>query len=191
MLRYNPIRLKTTAIAFVAMLLLLAVTNADAQLKTKSPPRSAEMKPVDFDGLSRKANKSGFARKDLEVLFGAVFSLTEWNFISRGQFPNVNPYIASNRDYAEGKDMVRAFTDTDRLQRFAKENSLTQPNGEVLILTIPTEKVIEYLEQFIDQGVHGVWFNSDIKSDGFFVPLRQLRPIEENLKKLNLIKSRH
>lgn len=65
--------------------------------------------------------------------------------------------------------MVRAFADTDRLLRFARENDLANDAGEesALILSIPNDRVVASLEQFIP---HGVWFNSDTKSDGFFVP---------------------
>ena len=55
----------------------------------------------------------------------------------------------------------------------------------VSVLSVPTDKIVDYLEQFIAQGVHGIWFNSDTKSDGFFVPLQQLRPIQAHLENLS------
>jgi hypothetical protein len=140
---------------------------------------------ANFDELARKAIDSNGAMEDLDNLYGAAFALSDWHFIARGEFPNVSPYIAANAEYANGQYMVRAFTDTERLQRFAKENNLTEADGSTLILSIPTGKAVEYLEQFIAGGVHGVWFNSDTESDGFFVPLRQLRPIKEHLAKIN------
>ena len=143
---------------------------------------------VDFDALARKVTESNGALEDLENLYGHAFALPEWHFIARGQFPDVRPYIASNAQIAGGQYMIRAFTDTDRLQRFARENKLMEadaPGGEgVLILSLPTDTIVDYLEQFISQGVHGIWFNSDTKSDGFFAPLKQLRPIREQLENL-------
>lgn len=140
---------------------------------------------VDFDALSRKAIESGGAMADLNNLYGHAMALPEWYFVARGEFPDVKPYIASNAQYADGKHMVRAFTDKERLQRFAKENNLMGADGEVLTLDIPTANIIEYLEQFIAYGVHGIWFNSDNDSDGFFVPLQQLRPIKAHLERIN------
>jgi hypothetical protein len=142
---------------------------------------------VDFDALSRRVDKTG-AVEDADRLFGHAFALREWHFIARGQFPNVAPYVASNEFFAGGQSMVRAFTDRDRLLRFARENNLMEADvvgGEAasIILSVPTDHVLDYLEQFIQQGVYGVWFNSDTKSDGFFVPLTQLRPIKEHLEK--------
>ncbi|HEX8246834.1 MAG TPA: hypothetical protein VF599_01520 [Pyrinomonadaceae bacterium] len=137
---------------------------------------------VNFDALSRKVNESDGAIEDLNNLYGHAFALSEWNFIARGEFPDVSPYIASNADYADGKYMIRAFTDKERLQRFAKENNLTGAEGEVLTLDIPTGNIIDYLEQFIASDVYGIWFNSDNASDGFFAPLKQLRPIKEHLE---------
>lgn len=138
---------------------------------------------VDFDLLSRKANEPNAPMENLNALFGAAFALEKWEFIARGEMPNVNPYVASRADVANGQQMVRAFTDGERLQRFAKENNLTREDGSVDILSVPTGGIVEYLEQFIDYGVHGIWFNSDSISDGFFVPLKQLRPIKEHLAK--------
>jgi len=63
------------------------------------------------------------------------------------------------------------------LIRFAQENNLTRADGTCNSLSIPTEKIVEYLEQFIADGIHGIWFNSDTGSEGFFIPLKQLRPI--------------
>jgi hypothetical protein len=40
----------------------------------------------------------------------------------------------------------------------------------VLVLSVPTDKIVDYLEQFISEDVHGIWFNSDSQSDGFFAP---------------------
>jgi hypothetical protein len=138
----------------------------------------------DFDALSRKANESGGAIEELNKLFGAAFALSSWYFVARGELPNVNPYVASNAAFAGNRQMVRAFTDTGRLQAFAKENNLTEPDGSVQMIEIPTTGIVEYLEQFIPDGVYGIWFNSDSQSDGFFTPLQQLRPIKEHLAKV-------
>ncbi|HEX9962318.1 MAG TPA: hypothetical protein VGB00_15395 [Pyrinomonadaceae bacterium] len=140
---------------------------------------------ADFDALTLKTEQSNHAMEDLNNLYGAAFSLSEWHFIARGEFPNVSPYVASNAQYADSLPMVRAFTDTNRLQRFARENNLTDADGGALILSIPTEKIVEYLEQFISDGVYGIWFNSDTGSKGFYVPLKQLRPIKEHLERIN------
>lgn len=144
---------------------------------------------IDFDVLSRKTSESNGAIADLDRLYGSVFKLPQWHFIARSQFPDVRPYVASNGEVAGGQAMVRAFTDTDRLLRFARENQLMETDevhGEhVSILSLPTDTIVEYLEQLISIGVYGVWFNSDADSYGFFVPLKQLRPIREHLKNIS------
>jgi hypothetical protein len=143
---------------------------------------------IDFDALSRKAIESNGAIKDLDHLYEHVFALQQWHFIARSQLPDVRPYVASNAQVAGGQYMVRAFTDMDRLLLFARENNLMEKDAageeKVSILSMPTDTIVDYLEQFIPPGVHGVWFNSDTKSDGFFVPLKQLRPIQKHLKSL-------
>jgi len=138
---------------------------------------------ANFDALARKATQTN-AMEDLNALFGAAFELKEWVFIMRGDLTNAYPYIAANAGYADNQPMVRAFTDSGRAQRFARENNLAEPDGTCLTLNIPTEKIIEYLEGFVQYGAYGVWFNSDTGSDGFFIPIKQLRPIKEHLAKL-------
>ncbi len=153
--------------------------------ETESKLMSNFYEQIDFETLARKSNESGGAKEDLNNLFGATFALEKWLFIARGELPNVNPYIAANADYADGQQMIRAFTDSVRLQRFAKENNLTDADGSAQMLTVPTLGIVEYLEQFIQYGVHGVWFNSDSSSDGYFIPLKQLRLIKVHLAKIN------
>jgi len=139
---------------------------------------------VDFDALSRRMMASGGAREDLDAIYGHTFALPAWFFIARGELPEVHPYVASNAAVAEGRPMIRAFTDTDRLYRFAQENGLTDAAGSASILSIPTAGAVEYLEGFIEDGAYGLWFNSDNGSDGFFAPLQQLRPIRDHLARI-------
>ena len=144
---------------------------------------------IDFDALARKTSESDSPIEDFDNLYGHAFALPQWHFIARGQFPNVSPYVALNAQVAGGQYMIRAFTDTDRLLRFARENNLIELHavgkGDALILSLPTDTIVDYLERFSPLNVHGIWFNSDTKSDGFFVPLKQLRPIQEHLNNLS------
>ncbi|MCD9188364.1 MAG: hypothetical protein LUM44_18245 [Pyrinomonadaceae bacterium] len=138
----------------------------------------------DFDALSRKAIETN-AMEDLNALFGAVFALEKWNFIARGELPDIYPYVASNPATADNQPMIRVFTDEERLMRFARENNLTEADGSAKILTLPTDTIIPYLEGFIEHGTYGVWFNSDSGSADFFIPIKQLQPIKDHLAKLN------
>lgn len=155
-----------------------------ARRGTKSKRNKFMTSDVNFDELSVKTTQTN-AIEDFDALFGAAFALSEWHFISRGELPDVYPYVASNAQYADNQPMIRAFTDTNRLLRFARENNLTGSDGSANILTIPTANIVDYLEGFIAHGAYGIWFNSDTESDGFFIPLKQLRPIKEHLAKLN------
>ena len=166
-----------------------AVPNADL-LMGETPRKSAETvdeksaeSRFNFDELSKKAMETN-AMEDLNALFGAALALKEWNFIARGEIPNVTPYVASNAAVADNQPMIRAFTDTKRLMRFARENNLTEADGSAKMLTIPTENIISYLEGFIPDGAFGVWFNSDSESKDFYIPIKQLQPIKEHLAKL-------
>ena len=146
--------------------------------------RRVVKKVVNFNGLAEKAFAENAAIENKNDLWGNAFSLSEWNFIARGEMANVHPYTASNPTVANGRSMIYAFTDTVKLQRYVKENNLSDNSGGSLLISIPTAKVIEYLEQFVSQDVHGVWFNADSESYGFFSPLVQLRQIKNHLEKI-------
>ena len=143
--------------------------------------RRVVKKIVNFDVLAEKAFAENALIEDKNELWGNAFLLSEWSFIARGEMPSLRPYIASNPTVAGGKNMIYAFTDNDKLQRYVKENNLADNSG---LLSIPTAKVIEYLEQFVSQDVHGIWFNSDSESFGFFSPILQLRQIKNHLEKI-------
>jgi len=139
---------------------------------------TASTTSADFDQLALAAMSSGGAMPQMTALFKEVFALPSWHFVMRGTPPDVHPYIGANANYANGQQMVRAFTDTNRLLRFARENNLLDATGGAPAISIPTQSVVSYLEQFASSGVFGVWFNSDSGSEGFFGPLAQLRSIE-------------
>lgn len=140
---------------------------------------------ADFDHLAGRTAAPDASGADYERLFAAAFALPEWNFVARGELPNVSPHVAIFPGYFDDQPMVAAFTDTARLQRYAKEKNLTSAAGEAMILSIPTASVIAYLEQFIAHGVQGIFFNPDRDSHGFFIPIQQLRPIKDHLDAMN------
>lgn len=140
-----------------------------------------------FDRLSEIAMGAGASRSNQDALFAAAFHLREWHFIARGELPNVRPFVASNATIANGVPMVKAFTDTQRLHVFAKENGLTGPDGEVQILALPVATILPTLADLADKGVTHIHFNADSASYGFFVPLVQLPIIRQHLEKHGLL----
>ncbi len=134
----------------------------------------------DFDALAREAEASGGAVEHLRALGRAIFSLSQWHFIARGDAGRPNPFVASHASTGGGVPMVRAFTDTTRLGRFAEENRLVEPQG-IRVLSVPVDAdVVGWLEGYIPLGAQGLWFNSDSESHGFFFPLKNLRGIRED-----------
>jgi len=136
----------------------------------------------DFDSLARAASAAGAPMDAMNALWGAAFSLGEWLFIARGAVPDMQPYVASNAGVGDGAPMLKAFTDTAKLQRFARENALTGPDGDVPVLSIPGAQAIAFVQQFSSAGVWGVHFNADGGSDGFFAPLLQLSVVKQHLE---------
>jgi hypothetical protein len=126
----------------------------------------------DFEKLCQAAYAEGAGMEQRNALWCAVFGLKEWNFIARGEFPNVHPYVCANSTVAGGQYMVKAFTDPDKLRTFAKDNALTDPDGSVRFLSIPVSSFLGSLDEYRRQGVYGIHFNA--QGAGFFGPLEKL-----------------
>src|SRR5580698_9474682 len=97
----------------------------------------------DFEALCQAAYADGAGMEQRNALWSAVFRLKEWNFIARGEFPNVHPYVCANSDVAGGQYMVKAFTDADKLRAFATANKLADPDGSVKFLSIPVSGFLD------------------------------------------------
>ncbi len=138
---------------------------------------------ADFDTLCKKAFAPGAGIPELNELWGNTFSLASWLFIARGPAAQPQPYIASRADICNGQDMIRAFTDNQKLTAFARENKLLETDGSVRTLSIPTQGIIPWLENYWQHGIYGIWFNSDSGSKGFYSPLTQLRAVKDHLDK--------
>lgn len=136
----------------------------------------------DFDQLSQAAYSNGQPDMGaLDKLWTAVFQLEKWLFISRGEMPNVRPYIG----YKDEKTpMIFAFTDTDRLEDLARQQNLLNADKTIPILAIPSANIVGYLEQFAQYGVKGIWFNPN--GYGFFSPLENLKAIKARVDSLNV-----
>ena len=161
----------------------LAADQSDATPGAQTPAEDAP----DFDRLSAVANDAGASIGDQNALFGAAFRLKEWHFIARGTVPDVRPYVASNPGIASGAAMVKAFTDTRRLQAFARENGLTGPGGDVQLLSMPVANILPTMAAYAESGATHIHFNADNDSYGFYIPLVQLPIIRRHLEKHGLL----
>jgi hypothetical protein len=141
------------------------------------------MEKIDFDNLSRKAFAPGAGIPELNELWGHTFLLPHWNFIARGPVTQPQPYIASRQDVCQGQDMIRSFTDNEKLTAFARQNNLLEADQSVRTLSVPTVNIIPWLLNYSQYGIYGIWFNSDTGSNGYYAPLTQLWAVKEHLDK--------
>lgn len=145
------------------------------------------MDAPDFDALSAAAYGESSTIDDLNALWGAALRLERWHFIARGTPPDVHPYIARNPTVGGGEFMLKAFTDPSRLESFARENGLTDEDGQVTYLSLPVDGLLGSLDRYAELGVGGIHFNADSGSNGFFAPLRQVPAIVDHLRGLGLL----
>jgi hypothetical protein len=69
----------------------------------------------------------------------------------------------------------------------AKECGLTEPNGDVHILSMPVANILPTMEAYAASGATHIHFNSDNGSYGFYIPLVQLPIIRRHLEKQGLL----
>lgn len=149
-------------------------------------PKRPDGEP-DFDALTRAAYAADGGVQQKNRLFTAALKLEKWHFIARGEMPNVHAYGAANASIANGAPMLKAFTDTQKLHAFAKENQLVREDGSVTILSLPVHNIQPTLEGYAEQGVTHVHLNADRGSNGFYIPIVQLPLIRAHLTSLGLI----
>ncbi len=147
-------------------------------------PASAE---PDFDALARTASSPNAGQGERDALYASVFRLEAWQFVARGELPDVQPYFCTNAGVADGAPMVKAFTDGRRLHAFAKENGLLQPDGQALSLSLKVKTILPMMLAYAEQGILSIHFNADRASDGFYAPLVQLPTIRRHLEERGLL----
>lgn len=141
------------------------------------------MSHLDFDALSTNAYAQGGNNiQALDKLWTSAFGLEKWYFIARGQAPNFRPYVGYKKEAGKDVPVVYAFTDEDRLEAMARELKLVDPQGNIQVMTIPTKNIVNYLVQFGQVGVKGVWFNPN--GSGFYATLEALPQVKARVDTL-------
>ena len=115
----------------------------------------------------------------LDELFINLFALESWIFSATITPEGPIPFISTYND----KQWLFAFTDSDLLARFVKENNPSDQNGpdsNITFLTIPRAGIVNWLERMGAQGVAGVQFN--FAGPGWFVPMENFRKIIQHLE---------
>lgn len=178
---------------YFALLLRAGLTREAAEARTRAliaGKREDDLdaatftSPPDFDRLIKNAYGVTADLHDKEQLFVYLFKAEEWLFIARGELPNVQPYVASNEAFAENKPMLKAFTDSTKLAAAAREWELQDPSGNTQMLSLKVATILPTLAEYEKQGVWGIHFNADRKSESFYVPMPQLASIRERIAPL-------
>tara|TARA_R110002096_G_scaffold361075_2_gene554096 strand:- start:10879 stop:11517 length:639 start_codon:yes stop_codon:yes gene_type:complete len=145
--------------------------------------RSSEPTPAQIDALQMIVAADGF--KDMAPqndLWVALFQLKQWHLMTFPDSTSVPPGL--NIETHDGKKWVMAFTDPDRLYKYAKARKLLNADGTMFGMSVPSQTSFEFFESM--PGVAGVRFNEgDV---GWFAPMPNLRAIHTHLVKLGRLK---
>lgn len=135
----------------------------------------------DFIQLAQKAFPGGNMgpREDLDKLWIEMFKLPEWLFLMS---PKSAKSLQPSVQMIEGKGWLLVFTDSEKLQAYAKKNKNVDEKGSALYLSMSSEKAREYLKQFENSKVFGVRFNEGAEQ-GWFAPVRNITLIFDFLVK--------
>jgi hypothetical protein len=134
----------------------------------------------DIDQLVSKAIMSGNP-EDLTDLWRVTLNLKQWHFITKHK-DDINertPFIGVIDD----KPWIFLFTDRQKAQKYCTtqgNDGFTDENGSVFIISIDTEKAIQYILKMHEQGVFGMRIN---EGNGWFSPIENLNAIIDFVNK--------
>lgn len=136
----------------------------------------------DFDALALAAyprDAERGPREAMETLWRAVLGLPDWAFaIDPASVGDPQAFVAIHDD----KDCVFAFTDSDRVAAFARENGLTDASGASFNLSLPLPGVFDWLDTAAARGDFStVQFN--FGRIAWFAPVSQLAIIRAHLSR--------
>ncbi|MCZ7649429.1 MAG: hypothetical protein M5U26_29925 [Planctomycetota bacterium] len=125
---------------------------------------------VDFDALVEEAKQTG-TDEAMSRLWAATYALPQWNFIARGELPNVRPFIGVMED----RPFLMAFTDSAHARAFGERQGFLAPDGSLQLLAMPVAGFVETAASYAAGGVFGIMFNNG--PHGYFAPLSNVRPM--------------
>lgn len=133
----------------------------------------------DIDKLIANATKSGNS-EDLTILWRTTLNLKQWHFITkhRDDINDRNPFIGE----IENRPWVFLFTDRQKAQQYCTtdgNDGFTDENGGVYIISMDTDKAIDYIFKLYEQGVFGMRIN---EGNGWFSPIENLKAIIDFVK---------
>jgi hypothetical protein len=174
-------------IAFVPTLSNQVLQRLDLESWNDAAPAPAAPSPAstatsnkaapDFAALTKAAlpDLQPGPRAAVNALWRAAFSLDQWLFI-------VDPNAATDRepfaDTEAGHLCLFAFTDSEQVHRFAKENNMLDEHGGALMLGISPQNAIEWGREERERGgSQRLHFN--FGGPGWFAPMAGLPGIYE------------
>ena len=176
------------AIAFVPALcgqVLQRLKAESAGLAEPAPqhPEAANLfdHSPDFDALTAAAfpNLERGPIPAINALWRAAFALDQWHFIMHPKAASdPQPFVATEA----GHVCIFAFTDSERLNSFAKENDLLDEKGGAIMLSISPDNAVEWGRQEVERGgSRRMHFN--FGGPGWFAPMVDLPRIYDYVQK--------
>jgi hypothetical protein len=162
-------------IAFVPALSKQVLQRLDLESTGAAQPLPAAVPdntPPDFAALTAAAlpNLERGPAPAINALWRAAFSLDKWLFVMHpSAVSDPHPFV----DTEAGHICLFAFTDSEQVHRFAKENNLLDEKGNALMLGITPQNAIEWGREERERGgSRRMHFN--FGGPGWFVPMASL-----------------
>ncbi|MDD5262858.1 MAG: hypothetical protein PHD76_13515 [Methylacidiphilales bacterium] len=112
--------------------------------------------PDRFDLLVRKARERDCTpERQLDLLLGGLFALSEWHFINRGDQENPRPAFVE----LDGTVSLLLFSNPDKADDFSAERGERKPHEALGLISIRPADAIEYARQFEAHGCHHLLVN--------------------------------
>jgi len=128
---------------------------------------------VGFDNLVQQVKASG-ETDDLNALYRAFLTLSEWSFVSpdRPDIENAKPFIGE----VDGKPWLFVFTDADKVHDFCRYNpGFLNKEGGAYIIRMTVKGSVEMMLELHRRGVFGIRVNEG--ENGWFCPIENIPAI--------------
>ncbi|RYG52258.1 MAG: hypothetical protein EOO01_06880 [Chitinophagaceae bacterium] len=154
--------------------------DSDTGNRISSKDTSNNMQSTEIDQLVQAASRSG-RPEDLSSLWKATLNLPQWHFITKVQDSTADrkPFIG----VIENKPWVFVFTDRNKAQLYGAappNTGFVDSSGSVLVISMETNKAIDYVMGLHQAGVYGIRLN---EGNGWYAPLEQLPAIIQFVNK--------
>lgn len=122
-------------------------------------------------------------REKGDVLWSELFKLSTWFFLMT---PKSMAAHAPSAQLIDEKVWYLVFTDSEKLQHYARRNQNVDASGAALYLQMTAAEAVEFARESIETNVYGYRFNEG-QEHGWYAPMKNITQFPDYLRGKKLL----